>query len=297
VQLNSKNGRHLFNLSLVILLLASTVPGVCDELKRFDRFEHSEIGKLSIYKNSGKFKTVAFASQMQVNTDGAPNSYHPDNKGITHICNGLSVGENCRWKPRCLGDFNQARSEGFRGTTKICFFAMVTDKLGIPLVQKKGDPNPGYYISTTALQQPGINPQTPQAQLDSNQVPFIVIPGPWQSEQYQNIQIGDFALVYRKSNKSWVPAIVGDLGPRKKLGEGSVYLHQQLGNNPFVMRPDGHLRAYRGIKAKDAVYFIFPGSRRTEVLITSDLIKTEGAKLLKKFGGEKKIKSCSRKLK
>ena len=58
-------------------------------------FSHDEIGELQVFRDAGS-SVVAFASQMQVNTDGAPDSYHPDDMGITHICDGGSTGPNCK---------------------------------------------------------------------------------------------------------------------------------------------------------------------------------------------------------
>jgi len=56
---------------------------------------------------------------------------------------------------------------------------MAADARGVPLIQGENDPKPGYFVSTTALKQPGRDARTPQAQLDSNTVPFAVIPGRW----------------------------------------------------------------------------------------------------------------------
>ena len=233
---------------------------------------------------------------MAVNTDGAANSYHPDNIGITHICNGISVGSQgspCTWKPDCLADFNQAKAEGFQGPTKVCFFAMVTDDEGVPVVQQEGDPRPGYYVSTTTLTQPGVPKNTQQAYLDSNEIPFIVIPGHWRRDQFRGMRLGDFAVVMRKSTGATSFAVVGDVGPRRKLGEGSVALHEALGNDPFVERPDGNIRAYGGIGPHDVVYMIFPGSRKPGASMTKALIDAEGGKQLARFGGETRLRACA----
>jgi hypothetical protein len=230
---------------------------------------------------------------MQVNTDGAPDSYHPDDIGITHICNGVSVGASCVWKANCLADFNQAKAEGFNGPTKICFFAMATRQDGKPILQGPGDPKPGYFVSTTALQQVGVDKKTPQAQLDSNQIPFIVIPRHWQQAAVPGVKLGDFALVLRRSTGQISFAIVGDLGPKKKLGEGSVALHMALGNNPFRMR-FGKRRAWQGIGPRDVLYVIFPNSRTDGRQITTELINSHGARLLEEFGGKDRLLACGR---
>jgi hypothetical protein len=266
----------------------------CSALVRVDDFSHVEDGDIPIFgrdrSGTGPF---SFISRMHVNTDGAPNSYHPDNKGITHLCNGISIGASCTWKANCLADFNRARAEGFRGPTKICFFAMATDASGRPIVQGASDPAPGFYVSTTAFQQPGAAPRTPQAQLDSNQIPFIVIPSSWSSSRYRGVRLGDFALVYRLSNGTHSPAVVGDVGPRSKLGEGSVALHQALGNDPFAMRPDGHRRAIVGIGRGDVAYFIFPGSRLAGQPVTNALIEREAGQLLRDMGGVAGLRDCA----
>jgi hypothetical protein len=123
---------------------------------------------------------------------------------------------------------------------------MATNGRGRPVIQGPEDPKPGYFVSTTALQQPGLDRRTPQAQLDSNTVPFIVIPSTWQKASTPGVKLGDFGVVVRRSTGAMSPAIVGDRGPRKKLGEGSVALHRALGNDSFVGR-FGKRRALRGI--------------------------------------------------
>jgi hypothetical protein len=228
---------------------------------------------------------------MAVNTDGAPDSYHPDDIGITHICNGVSVGASCTWKADCLPEFRQAKTEGFRGPTRICFFAMVADANGVPLIQGSGDPKPGFFISTTALRQPGIPADKPAAYLDSNEIPFVVIPSTWQTQAYQGLGLGDYAAVFRKSTRALSFAIVGDLGPRKKLGEGSVALHLALGNDPFQTR-NGVRRARKGIAGRDVVYLLFPGSRKTGEPTPKESIVQEGRRLLEEFGGEAKLRGC-----
>jgi hypothetical protein len=224
-----------FALALSVILVAGHAAAAACNLAREATFHHQEIGPVGIYRDAAT-KAVVFASQLHVNTDGAPDSYHPDDIGITHICNGVSVGPNCSWKAECLPEFNRAKAEGFTGPTKICFFAIATDGQGRPIIQDPDDPKPGYFVSTTALQQPGIDKRTPQAQLDSNAVPFIVIPSSWHKGGTPGVKLGDFAVVVRRSTGKMSPAIVGDLGPKTKLGEGSVALHWALGNDPFVDR-------------------------------------------------------------
>jgi glycosyl hydrolase group 75 (putative chitosanase) len=205
----------------------------------------------------------------------------------------ISVGQPCVRKPRCLTDYLRARAEGFSGPTRICFFAMATDRRGVALVQTSRDPRPGYFISTTAFQQPGSMAGIPQAQLDSNVIPYIVIPGSWwRRDRFRRLELGDFAVVFRPVTGRVAYAVIGDAGPSRALGEGSVALHAALGNDPFVLRA-GKRRAARGIGERDVLYVLFPGSRRENTLVTPELVAVEGKRLLEQFGGDDRLRACS----
>ncbi|WAK02311.1 glycoside hydrolase family 75 protein [Methylobacter sp. YRD-M1] len=272
----------------------STVASADCTLTREFTFPHAEMGPVQVFRDLGS-KAIAFASQMQVNTDGAPDSYHPDDIGITHICNGVSIGRGCTWKASCLPEFRQAKAEHFKGPTKICFFAMATDAQGVPIIQGDADPKPGYFVSTTALHQPGENLRTPQAQLDSNTVPFAVIPGNWQTSGNPGPKLGDFGVAYRRSNGKAAFFVVGDTGPRNKLGEGSVALHQALGNDPFMMR-FGVRRARKNIGGRDVVYLLFPKTAQAgQKLDTASIERLAGAQL-QAFGGIERLKECAESL-
>lgn len=263
------------------------------EIAKESTFRHDEIGAIAIFRDH-RTDVVAFSSQMQVNTDGAPDSYHPDDIGITHICNGISVGRNCEWKASCLADFNRAKAEGFKGPTKICCFAMATTPNGEPIIQGALDPKPGYFVSTTALRQPGEKANTPQAQLDSNTTSFAVIPKSWHLTGSPGPKLGDFGVAYRKSTGSLAFFVVGDLGPNRKLGEGSVALHQALGNDPFVMR-FGKRRARKSIGGHDVFYVLFPRSAQRGRKMDTSSIREVGGKLLEDFGGKERLIECSKK--
>lgn len=262
----------------------------CTLTKEFS-FPHAEIGTIEVFRDPDS-KAIAFASQMQVNTDGAPDSYHPEDIGITHICNGVSVGQSCSWKAKCLPDFRQAKAEHFNGSTKICFFAMATDAQGVPIIQSDTDPKPGYFVSTTALKQPGEDARTPQAQLDSNTIPFAVIPGTWQRSGKPGPKLGDFGIAYRRSNGKAAFLVIGDTGPRNKLGEGSVTLHQALGNDPFMMR-SGVRRARKGISGQDVVYLMFPNSAQAGQKFDIAMIDRLAGEQLQAFGGIERLKECA----
>jgi hypothetical protein len=268
----------------------------CTGLVAQETFNDTNSGSIQIFGIGRQApKAVLFLSQMQVDTDGAPDAYHPDNIGTTHICNALSVapaGQSCGksiWKADCLADYSKARSQHFDGDPRICFFAVVTNH-GKPLVQSGEDPKPGYFISTTALKNPGWNVNSARAQLDSNQVLYIVLPGK-SAHIFGGSGLGDLAAVYRRSKDRIEFAVVGDIGPRNKLGEGSIALHESLGNDPFTSN-NGRRRATRGIPGQDVVYLLFPGSRTLTTDFSPETIRSAGRKLLDSFGGDAKLKAC-----
>ena len=83
--------------------------------------------------------------------------------------------------------------------------------------------------------------------LNADNTPFIVLP-PQMAKKY-GVKLGDLCMV-RKGDKV-SPAIFGDVGPRNKLGEGSVRLAQNLGINSSPTR---------GGTSGGVEYTVFPGS-------------------------------------
>jgi hypothetical protein len=282
--------------ALLLFALSAQAQATCGRLEPLRAFRHVEIGNIKLLKDTlSGTNAVMFSSQMAVNTDGAPDAYHPDDTGITHLCNGLSVtvGGECVWKAQCMADYRLAKSRRFRGSPRLCFFALATDGDGVPLVQGQGDLKPGYFVSLTALKQPGgaaRRPQRQQDQLDSHEIPFVVIPRNWPGA-FQGLALGDFAVVLRKSTGQMSFTIVGDAGPKNKLGEGSIAAHRALGNDPFQMR-FGVRRARRGIGGRDVAYVLFPRSLKSGQTITRQSINEEGGRLLERFGGVERLRAC-----
>jgi hypothetical protein len=96
--------------------------------------------------------------------------------------------------------------------------------------------------------------------IDADKVPYIVLPGA-DFEKPLSVELGDIALVVYKDHLAF--AIVGDHGPKCKLGEGSIQLHEMLGQRGCVKRDTKGIcliPANSGV-AKDVLYFVFRGSR------------------------------------
>lgn len=84
------------------------------------------VGNTTVWQLPGR-DAFFFKAGMAINADGAPDAYHPDDIGTDALAN---AGHPGNWW--ALVTHNGKRS-------------------GNPIVQKAGDPNPGYYIAMTAL--------------------------------------------------------------------------------------------------------------------------------------------------
>jgi hypothetical protein len=144
---------------------------------------------------------VIYTAGMAIDFDGCPNAYAPIGFGspLDALAN---AGKPGRW------------------------WGIVTDTGnpdGEPLVQIPGDPFPGYYIATSALNDPAFSRIDPRRYVDGRTVPMMSIPI---ELLHQGVRVGDLALVTRLGKGCF--AIVGDDGGAG-LGEGSPALADALG--------------------------------------------------------------------
>lgn len=198
-----------------------------------------------------------YKSGMSIDADGAPNAYHPDDEGIDFLANA-----------------------GYAGN----WWALVLDQNGDPITQKSGDPFPGFFISTTALEDKAKNVADPDRYVDSTKIPYIVLPGNPLLKN-TNVKLGDFAAVFNGKNGKLSFAIYADIGPRSELGEGSIALSRALDNEPIV---NGKVR--RGI-TKDIIYVVFPGSRKTpwSSKESVDSINKKASEFFEEWGGIERL--------
>src|SRR5205085_4048101 len=189
---------------------------------------------------------VLFTSGMTIDADGAPNAYGPKNRGL---------------------DFT-ANARGRHG-----WVALVTNKQGHPVRQKRG-PYRGFYVSTTSLEQRSITDLTnPKRYIDARKVPYIALPRDF-ADRF-GIGLGDLAVVMNQANGRSAYAIFADIGPRGKIGEGSIALAKALGmpaDPRHSLAPDG------------IVYLVFPGSGAAKwKSVTVDRIKLSARRLYRQW--------------
>ncbi|MEX6686459.1 glycoside hydrolase family 75 protein [Danxiaibacter flavus] len=192
------------------------VPGVT----LLKRIGYSNINTLE-NNNSAFF----YEAGMMIDADGAYHAYHPDNKsGLDYLGN---AGVPGNW------------------------WALVTNNgkpSGTPVVQKSTDPAPGFYISTTSLQDASKNATDASRYVDSESINFIVLPGGLGLSQ----KLGDFAIVINPATGAYEYAVYADGGPANKIGEASIALAKALGV-PFSPKNGG--------VASGIVYIVFPNSK------------------------------------
>lgn len=239
---------------------------------------------------------------LAVDADGAPESYRVDGKGLSYTCDGVFAivggvpqthkNNPANWQTLCASHWKAARASGDYSKLKIVGF--MTDAKNRPIIQGAGDPHPGEaFITTTSMTIPGTPDKTQRRYVDATQIPYIVAP----SGYVKANKLGDGGLVavYRPGSGAIAFAVVADCC---SLGEGSIKLHRDLGNDPIVVKSDGTRRAKRGIA--DAVVFMplrgTSTNRTTDAQAWQAEIRQKGTEALTALGGLPALKACAGKL-
>lgn len=189
---------------------------------------------------------VWFISDLDVDADGANGqngkiaAYRADNKGSEHLANGGMAVRNGK----------------VIGVHKWYADIVLVDKAGNPLVL----PN-GVIPSKTAYRFPGQKASDPAAYLDSETVPYVVVP-PIVRTGTKGVVMGCLAFVEYRDKR--VKAMVGDIGPRHKNGEGSIELCRRLGIP--------HSPRTGGLSRPDVTFHIYPGEQAEIDGVTYPLI-------------------------
>ncbi|GAW35843.1 fungal chitosanase [Roseovarius sp. A-2] len=250
--------------------------------------------------------TIGFISNYAVNTDGAPNSYHPDDLGgsgglaINTICNGANAfsasGQRYNYS-QCqplIDTFRQARSEGWNkpGGARMDFYGVATkDKTdAVPCINESGT-YAGYMVSTTSLAaDPSLGVCNQERYLNALEVNFIIRPGSKLNGVGMNLR--DIAAVVNTETNDIHFAIVGDTGPATGLGEGSVALLKSLGQRDDFPRTRRETYRYG---QNDVATYIFPAADLAGN-VTQDRIDAAGKAAMEAFGGKDRILSCNQEL-
>lgn len=136
-----------------------------------------------------------------IDADGAPRAYNPGGR----LAGALDLLGNAG-KP---GDW----------------WALVCGADGQPIVQGPSDPAPGFYVSTTALQDHGRPLTDPRRYVDSSAVPYLSAPPELLAA---GCRVGDVGVAVLGAARA--AFVIADVSPHgAKLCEGSVALALALG--------------------------------------------------------------------
>jgi hypothetical protein len=216
-----------------------------------------ELAGTTVWKLPGG-KAIAFKAGMTIDADGAPKAYHQDDsKALDALSNAGRAG---KWA------------------------ALVTDTGkpdGKPIVQGRGDPAPGYFVSMTALFDKNKPARSPARYVDATAIPYVALPP--EAKEW-GAKLGDFAVVLNAKSGRLAFAEFADIGPPAKLGEGSVALAESVGIASSAK--DGGLPF-------GVIYAIFPGSGNGAPRTAAE-IDAESKKLFDALGGRKALATCFR---
>ncbi|HEY1582944.1 MAG TPA: glycoside hydrolase family 75 protein, partial [Chthoniobacterales bacterium] len=172
-------------------------------------------------------RAIYFKTGMTIDADGAYRAYKIRNQGLDFDDNGKNPSvPHGRW------------------------IGVLTDASGTPIPQKATDPAPGYLISTTSLQDRTRANTDPMRYVDSESVPYIVLPG----GHLGGASLGDYALVVNTTNGKIAHAIAADSGPKVHVGEASIAVARQLLGDAAANPRSG------GTERPIIRYIVFPGS-------------------------------------
>jgi hypothetical protein len=198
---------------LLVMLLVSAPGAAMNDDNMLDHVRASNIRIL--WNDEG---VLALEGGMSIDADGAPRAYSPTPK------KGLDALEHA------------GSPEHWDG--------IATTEDGEPILQGPEDPAPGYYVSTTALQDHSYPSDNQNRYVNASMVPYIALPA-----TEDGPQLSDLALVLNTRTGKASPAIFADISDVP--GEGSIALAERL---------DVSSDARRGGADRGIVYIVFKNS-------------------------------------
>lgn len=245
---------------------------------------------------------LLFGDALKVNTDGTRRSYSVDDFwgeriAINNVCNAMSdacagLGKAQLKARRVLAQ--QAKAQGWPADllrqTRI-------DAGIIPFRDGRPCEDGDFLVSATALQDARVADRCDASRyLDALAVASVVLPrrmrrGTPTGFEQRNARIGDLVAVVTADGDRPVFAVVGDSGPARELGEGSVALAGALLGKSAPPRNYQEVKKEWGVPA--AFVLVFPGTRdAAEPFITQDRIARAGEEAFGRWGGMARLAAC-----
>lgn len=161
-----------------------------------------------------------------IDADGSPRAYHPHDWGPRSDWLPEGRGPKGLDSPENGGRAVRSHSGIWVVTTSWGWATIDGSRQGEPIIQGEHDPAPGFYVSTTSLQDPRYHRHDPRRYVDSETIPYIALP-PEIFRLGFGAAMGDLCMLEYAGRR--VAAIVADRGPSGHLGEVSIAAAQALG--------------------------------------------------------------------
>lgn len=295
--------RHRSLIVLAAFVLLSAPAGharaACAEAAAFTH--KLERGSATVTRLAGV--ALKFRSALAINTDGAPNAYHIEGRpagALNTLCNagralsaasGMYEGyKNC---DLFLEDVEAAQQDGWHGSTKILWHGIVTKDATRhePVVQTSGE-YAGYFVSSTSLQNKAFKQDDQRRYLDSRMVPFLVLPRSSAFQSKGGADLGDLAFVIDPVSRNYTFAVVGDLGPQRKLGEASIALAAAIKGRHIDPKALTGKEMRKLVVPQQVVTVLFPGTA-VKAPYDAAQIADAAARVIEQFGGFDRLKQCA----
>jgi hypothetical protein len=276
-----------------------------------NRYENSTV---PVFRTSDGL--VTFKTNVDVNTDGALQSYKIDdlgfflptgrlqtNSALNTICNGVNIRRpnhaklfgagQCR---QLIEEFKRIRDFGWlrNGENYVEFYAIARipgTETPAP-ARSRGKPceKDGFYVSQVARAMDASKPVCdPDHWVDALRIPAIVLPLD-NKMKATGVALHDLAII-RLPNGKRVGAIVGDTNP-SVIGEATVIANMRLKD---MATPPANYRATVALAISAAEYVVFPGTKSlvTNLSNASDPdIQAKTTELFDKFGLSQRPTLC-----
>ncbi|MEM8588012.1 MAG: hypothetical protein AAGG65_08120 [Pseudomonadota bacterium] len=250
---------------------------------------------------------LLFEAPLAINTDGAPNSYHPRGRpagALNTVCNGVNIyvppdyreRVDYRQCSRLIALFNQARDAQWlgEGVPRVDWYGIASVGEGeperyLPCIVEEG-PYAGYFVSTTALLADASADRCSQERyVNSLTVPAYVVPGRSDFGRF-GARIGDVGVAFNPNNGISSPFVIGDVGPTFHLGEGTLALAWHLLETAPIEVPTRVDVANAQI-SNDLRIVILPGDPMRSP-ITGDQVRNAVEARLAEWGTSERLDAC-----
>jgi hypothetical protein len=275
--------KYFLMVTLALTLATATANAQEYSVARTKVFEPQNKKVLLLKDAGGERSIILFQTNLRVNTDGSPLSYHPQDprgqtKALNNICNAIAVRKINAETNLCLNHssfgqaihvFEQFRDSNFQTVptgfrirwNKVLATTRENGK-DVPCVFKSGEFK-GYFGSLTALTN-GLTANKGECeinnQLNPMMVPALVLAGGEHPVKEFGARVGDLLIAFNPKTQLFTSAIIGDTGPDDNLGEGSVSLNMKLLGT--TTPPTNKVETFRlSIDDAKVLIAIIPGSR------------------------------------